>query len=149
MQFFPNSKTLLAIGPFSIRWYAALILLGVFVTYLLSRRNTRKMKYPDVYLFDLFFDLVWVGILGARLWFCTFYDFGYYISHPLKILAVYEGGLAIHGGIIFGLIYTVYYCKKHNISFLRMADAFLPNVMIGQAEPTKVLTVLKGIVWVC
>lgn len=133
MQFFPDGKTVLTIGPFSIRWYAVLILTGAFVAYLLSRRNTRKMKYPDAYLFDLFFDLAWVGIIGARLWFCAFYDLGYYLSNPAKIFAIYEGGLAIHGGIIFGSIYALYYCKKHNISFLRVVDAVVPNVMVAQA----------------
>jgi len=133
MSFFPDSKTFLQIGNISIRYYAICIMVGALLAYYLSLRDTRKYKYPDSIMGDYFVYLMWIGILGARIWYCLFYDINYYLSNPLKILAIYEGGLAIHGGIIAGLIFTYFYTKRKNISFLRFTDCVLPNVLIAQA----------------
>ena len=110
MSFFPTDKTFLKIGPFSIQWYAVLILSGAYLAYRLSQRNARRSHYPSDILGDYFVYVLWCGIIGARLWYCVFYDFNYYFSNPLNILKVYEGGLAIHGGLIAGVLFTLWYC---------------------------------------
>ena len=133
MTFFPNSKTFLSIGNLHIQWYAVLIILGALLAFFLSRRNTRRYKYPDDLIEDFFIDVLWIGIIGARIWYVLFSDIGYYLSNPLKIIAIWEGGLAIHGGVIAGLLYGLYYCKRHGLSFYRLADAVLPNVLLAQA----------------
>ncbi len=133
MQIFPSRTEFIKIGPISITYYAILIVLGASVVYFLSRRNTRKIKYPDFYLDDLFMDVLIVGVVGARLWYCIFYDFNYFFSNPLRILEIYKGGLAIHGGIIFGVSYAYYYAKRKGVSFLKIIDQILPNVLIAQA----------------
>lgn len=133
MNFFPNSKTFLSIGNLHIQWYAVLIISGALFAYLLSRRNTRKMKYPDEIISDFFIDALWIGIIGARLWYVLFSDLKAYLADPISIIKIWEGGLAIHGGVIAGILYGFYFCKKRGISFYRMADAILPNVLLAQA----------------
>ena len=77
--------------------------------------------------------MIWAGLIGARLWFCLFYDFKYYISNPVAILRIWDGGLAIHGTLVFGALSMFFYCKKRNVSFIKFLDAILPCVFIGQA----------------
>lgn len=135
MSFFPSRKVFLQIGNFDIRWYAVLILTGALIAYLFMKKDMAKTKYMNKndFLDDLFILALWTGIVGARIWFCLFFDAKYYFSNPIEILKIYDGGLAIHGGIIFGAIAAYIFCKKRNTSFLKTADCVLPNVLIAQA----------------
>lgn len=133
MEFFPSATEIIRIGPLTITYYAFFIVLGAGICFYLSRINTDKMKYPRNYLNDLFMDSLLIGIAGARIWYCIFDDFGYYFSNPINILKIYEGGLAIHGGVIFGLVYSYFFCKKRAISWFKLADAVVPNILIAQA----------------
>lgn len=134
MQFFPTRQIFLSIGDnLHVTWYAVLIISGAFLAYFLSRYFFKKNKYPLEYLDDLFLIVLWTGIIGARLWFCAFYDLSYYLSNPLEIIAVWDGGLAIQGGFIFAIIAAFIYTKRHNLSFLRIADMIAPNVLLAQA----------------
>ena len=137
MQFFPDSETFISfnIGSISldVRWYAVLILTGAFLAYLVMRKNVKEARYIDLDFFDsLFVYTLWVGILGARLWFCVFYNFSYYFSHPIEIIRIWDGGLAIQGGLFFGALFAYYLIKKNHYSFLKFADIILPEVLIGQ-----------------
>ena len=137
IKFFPNSQTALFINVGNglyIRWYAVLILLGAFGAYLVSKKEFKRAKYIDTDFFDsLFVYALWFGVIGARIWFCLFYNFSYYISNPLEIIKVWDGGLAIQGGIAGGTIFVYLYCKKYHYPFLKIVDIILPNVLIGQA----------------
>ena len=74
IEFFPSRKILLALfgGKLTVTWYAALIMTGAFAAYYISKRNMRKMKYLDEYADDMIIDVLWTGILGARLWYVLF-----------------------------------------------------------------------------
>ena len=133
MEFLPSRQIFLQIGNLHITWYALCIITGALIAYALSSHNLKKLKYPAFYLDDLFFGILLSGIIGARLWFCAFYDLGYYLSDPLELIAVWDGGLAIQGGFIFAIAYSLYYCHKQNIDFLRVADQIVPNVLLAQA----------------
>lgn len=133
IEFFPSRKIFLALGNLTITWYALLIMTGALIAYSLSKRNMRKNGYPEEYAEDLFIGVLWFGFLGARLWFCAFYDFNFFITHPWKIIAIWDGGLAIHGGFIAAMLYGLYFCKKRGLNPLRLADAVVPNVLIAQA----------------
>ena len=137
MQFFPDPQTFLAFKlgslSFSIRWYAVLIMTGALLAYYVSRKDVRKARYIDGEFFDSFFVYtLWAGIIGARIWFCVFYNFSYYLSDPIEIIRVWDGGLAIQGGIVFGAVFACWYAKKNRYSFLKLLDIALPNVLIGQ-----------------
>ncbi|MDY6062320.1 MAG: prolipoprotein diacylglyceryl transferase [Erysipelotrichaceae bacterium] len=133
MKLFPNDKVWLEIGPLNITYYATLIIIGAVLAYLLTRKNFKDNHKNVDDLSDLFFDVLWIGVIGARLWYCAFYDFVGYFTNPLKLIAVWEGGLAIHGGVIFGIIYAYYYCKRRGWNFLKTADMVVPNILIAQA----------------
>ncbi len=133
MAFFPSRKIFFEIGSLHITWYAVLIITGALIAYFLSSRNLKKLKYPPFYIDDIFVNVLWTGIVGARLWFCVFYDLGYYLASPLEIIAVWDGGLAIQGGFIAAVVYSYFYCKRKGLDFLRIADQIVPNVLLAQA----------------
>ena len=137
VNFFPNRQTLLSLdfgSNLDIRWYAVLILLGAFFTFLVSRYEFKRAKYTDLEFFEsLFIYTLWAGIIGARLWFCAFYNFNYYLNNPAAIIRIWDGGLAIQGGLVVGAIFAFAYSKKHKYPFLKILDIILPNVLIGQA----------------
>lgn len=132
MHLFPTSKILISFGPFTITWYAALILAGTICTYFLCQRTMKRWGYTPDILEDYLFPLLIAGILGARIYYVLF-EWHYYSQYPNEIFSIWNGGLAIHGGLITGLIFSYFYFKKKQISFLRMFDLILPNVLIAQA----------------
>ena len=136
MEFFPSRKIFLKIGSIEITWYAILIISGMIIAYYLSRyyyKKRRNAKATDDFLDDILCIIIIAGILGARLWFCLFYNLDYYLSNPSQILAIWDGGLAIHGGLIIGGLSCLVYCKHKGFSFLRTADVVFPTVLIAQA----------------
>ena len=62
-----------------------------------------------------------------------FFNLSYYLNHPLEILQIWNGGLAIHGGIIAGLLFIIYYCKKHKVNLMKMLDIIVVGLIIAQA----------------
>ena len=135
MEFFPSRTTFLKIGSLSIQWYAVLILTGAFVAYYFSKKNLKEYKNIDVNGFfdDVFIYMLWGGIIGARLWFCVFNNFDYYISNPLQIIRIWDGGVAFHGAFAGGALTAYFYCRKKNVSFIKFLDCVLPTVLFAQA----------------
>lgn len=132
MKFFENFHTFVSIGPISIQWYAIVILFGASIAYLLGQYRFKQLGYDKEILSDYFFSLLFIGIIGARIWYVIF-TFENYIANPMEIFAVWHGGLAIQGGVFAGLIYSYYFFKKRNIPFLVAGDAIMPGVLIAQA----------------
>lgn len=123
---------LMVLGPFEIRWYG-LFFAGAFLFGLLhtSRRAPRAGLVLNV---DALLLYLMVGTLtGARLAHCLFYDPGYYLSHPLKILMVWQGGLASHGGLIGFLLALWLFTRKWRVSFLPLLDLLSPSAALGGA----------------
>lgn len=122
----------LQIGPLSIRWYgllfAAAILLG---TSLARREAIRRGEDPDE-LLNVIVVGVMLGVIGARLYYVLFH-WGYYGSRLLKILAVWEGGLAIHGGLLVGAVVTIIYAIRKKLPVLTYMDIMAPSLPLGQA----------------
>ncbi len=134
IEFFPSFSTFVTIFGVSIQWYAIMIITGAFIAYAISEHNFKKSPfYQKELLSDFFFKVMLIGIAGARLWFVIFYDLGFYLSQPLQILMIRNGGLAIQGGVIAGVIFAYFYFKKHKLPFLQMADMIVPNVLVAQA----------------
>jgi phosphatidylglycerol:prolipoprotein diacylglycerol transferase len=120
------------IGGFSIRWYSFLILIGIIIAFVFAVLEEKRKKFPKDFVYDIGFWLILFGILGARLYYVLF-NLDYYLSNPLEIIAVWNGGLAIHGGIIAGVITAFIYCKKKDINLLETCDLIVPSVIIAQA----------------
>jgi len=119
-------------GPLAIRWYGILIATGVLLgTTLAHREAIRRGVDPDKVLNAIVLAVL-VALLGARLYYVLF-NWEYYVANPRKILAVWEGGLAIHGGLIAGALATILYCRRAGLSLPVTLDIMVPGVAIGQA----------------
>ena len=117
---------------FNVYYYSLCILLGVIVAYILITREGKKQGLTKEFTSDLIFYTLIIGILGARVYYCVF-NLDYYLANPSEILKIYNGGLAIHGGVIAGLIFVYFYTKKKNVSFIRILDIVAPAVIIAQS----------------
>ena len=126
-------NTFIEIGPLSIQWYAVCILTGAAIAYFLGQYHFKKLGYSKEILSDYVFGLLFVGIIGARIWYVIFMWNELYANNPMEIIMINHGGLAIQGGVITGLIYSYFFFKKRNISFLVAGDAIMPGVLIAQA----------------
>ncbi|MBI4144779.1 prolipoprotein diacylglyceryl transferase [Candidatus Woesearchaeota archaeon] len=122
---------LLNIGFLQIRWYGLLYALGVLFAYWYCRREIKAGRFKtSLDQFETYF--VWAVIsmvIGARLFEVFFYQPAYYLANPLKIVAVWEGGLSFHGGVIGIALWTWYWCKRRTFPFLHLAD----NLIVGGA----------------
>ena len=121
-----------SIGNISIRWYSILILIGIVIAILLAEKEAKKFKFDKDFIFDIAFWVIIFGIIGARLYYVIF-NFSLYKHDLLGIFKVWNGGLAIHGGIIAGLITLLIYCKNKNIKPFRVTDIAVPSLIIAQA----------------
>lgn len=119
-------------GPLTIRWYgfliASAVLIGVSLSqYLASRRRVN----PDL-ISDLAIWLVIAAIPSARLYYVLF-QWQEYAQHPDQIIAIWKGGIAIHGAVIGGLIASLIFAKLRRIPFWQLADLVAPSLILGQA----------------
>ncbi|MDD6467337.1 MAG: prolipoprotein diacylglyceryl transferase [Erysipelotrichaceae bacterium] len=133
MSFFPNPQTLVEVGPISIQWYAVLILTGAFLAYYLICKEAKRMGYDEDDMDNLFIGALLFGILGARIWYVLFSNLSTYLADPISIIKIWEGGLAIQGGLFSGILFGYFYAKKHKMNFFRFFDLVMPYVLIAQA----------------
>lgn len=121
------------IGPLSVRWYGILISSGVALGILLAYKECIRQKIdPDHVLTIAIFALP-AAFIGARLYYVIFRWSEYYQFHPDEILAVWHGGLAIHGGVIGGVLAGWLVVRKYGLNFWKMADIMAPSIILGQA----------------
>ena len=126
------NRTILSIGNFHIYWYSVLIATGIIIgLYLLLKEASKQNISKDTIIDIAFYTIIW-GIIGARIYYVIF-NIKPYLSNPLSILYVWEGGLAIYGGIIGGLITLAYQTKKKNISLGKLTDMIVPSLILAQA----------------
>lgn len=95
-----------------IHWYSILILIGIVIGLILLEKEAKKFKYPKELIFNICFWAIIFGIIGARIYYVIF-NFSYYQNNLLEIFAIWNGGLAIHGGIIAGVITVIFFAKKY------------------------------------
>lgn len=119
-------------GPLQVRWYgiilAAAFLAGTLLAY---RRSARAGMDPD-HIINLITLIIPAAIIGARLYYVVF-SWADYSYDPLSALAIWHGGLAIHGGVIGGVLAGLWYTKRHNLSPWNTADIVAPSLILGQA----------------
>lgn len=121
------------IGTLEVRWYGLMYILGFAAAYFMARADARRKNLPldKEGIADLIFALAVGLIVGARLGYALFYNFSIYFANPLKILAVWEGGMSFHGGLIGTVIAAFYFARKKNIGFLQVSDLITPAAPIG------------------
>lgn len=123
---------LFEIGPITIYWYSVMIFLAFLVGGTLALREAKKWKINEDFMINLFFYLIPIAIIGARLYYVLF-NLDYYTLNKLAIFKIWEGGLAIHGGIIAGLIFVLIYAKKYKVNWIRLLDILVVSLAIGQS----------------
>ena len=116
----------------AIKWYTLLVMIGVFMAILYFVNEGMKHGFPKDFLFNMCFWTVIVGILGARIYYVVF-NFQSYASDPISILKIWEGGLAIHGGLLFGFLTLFFLCRKYRIDLFKITDYAGPGVLFAQA----------------
>ena len=126
------SKVFISIGTIQIYYYSIFILLGMLSALFILYINAKRGNIDIDKLLDIVFYTVIFSLLGARLHYVLF-NLDYYIKNPLEITQTYKGGLAIHGGIIFGIITIYVLAKKKNIKFTKILDISAPALLLGQA----------------
>jgi phosphatidylglycerol:prolipoprotein diacylglycerol transferase len=115
-----------------IRWYGILIASGMLLGVLIARYSCKAKDIDyDTFLNTILISLP-LGILGARLYYVLF-EFSYYKNNLLDVFNIRQGGLAIHGGIIFGLLSALIYSRHKKINFFKIADAAAPSVILAQS----------------
>lgn len=120
------------VGAFSIHWYGLLLAVAAAVGYLIFRRLGRGYGLNGTDLELLFFWTVIAGLVGARLYHVS-NEWGAYASNPVDIVKIWNGGLAIHGAIIAGLLVLILFARRKNLSFWLLGDIAAPAFALGQA----------------
>lgn len=129
---FNISKVAFNIFGIGIYWYAILIVISVILALIIfkKRDGLYGIKFND--LLDLSLYLIPIAIISARLYYIIF-NFEYYLQNPKDILNIRNGGLAIYGAIIGGIITCFIFCKKRKINILDLLDYIVPCLVLGQA----------------
>ncbi|MDY6916090.1 MAG: prolipoprotein diacylglyceryl transferase [Candidatus Cloacimonadota bacterium] len=136
MLTFPEiSPTIFKIGSLEVRWYGFFYILAFFIGFFFYKKllQKRNIKISDKDYDNLLFSLMLGVIIGGRLGYVIFYNLSYYLQNPLRIFAVWEGGMSFHGGALGVIIAGLLFCKKHNFNFMQLADPMMPLVSIGLA----------------
>ena len=95
------NRVAIDLGFIQIYWYSITMFLGVALGSILTYFEIKRLKLDKEYFFNMLFYVIIFGFLGARLYYVLF-NLDYYLANPYEILAVWNGGLAIHGGILAG-----------------------------------------------
>jgi len=131
INFTPNPIAL-KIGFIEIRYYGLFIAIGVLLALFLAHKETIKKRLNTDIIFDLILYGTISGILGGRL-LHVISNLHYYLESPSKIIAIWNGGLSLHGGIALGLLTIVLYLKKKKINIWKYLDILAPSVVLAQA----------------
>lgn len=124
----------ISIGPVSIHWYGLMYLLGFGLFVLLGRYRIKQHPqgpFTNEILDDaLFYGMLGV-VLGGRLGHVLFYQFGYYLEHPLEVFAIWQGGMSFHGGFLGVFVAMMLLARKHHLPWLTITDFVAPLTPLG------------------
>jgi phosphatidylglycerol:prolipoprotein diacylglycerol transferase len=129
---FHPSSVLISFDSINIYYYGFFIVLGIILALLITFKLASLYNIPKDTIIDLCFWLIIGGLIGARLYH-VFLEFPYYLNQPLNIFKIWNGGLAIHGGLIAGAIILWLHAKKIKRSFWLLASIIAPGLALAQA----------------
>ena len=120
------------LGPFALRWYGLLIALAVLAGLTLATRLGNARGIEPALIADLLPLLVLGAVIGARIYYVAL-EWRQYAANPIEALAIWRGGIAIHGALIGGVLTTMLYCRWRRQPFWPLLDVLVPAVALGQA----------------
>ncbi|MBQ9557007.1 MAG: prolipoprotein diacylglyceryl transferase [Clostridia bacterium] len=126
------SPTAFKIGSIEIKWYALCIMLGFALAIVYALVQGKKRGFKSDTFIDIAIIAMVFGLIGARLYYVLF-RLDQYLADPVSILYIWNGGLAIYGGVIFAVLASFVYCRVKKQPFLKLADIAAPAILIGQA----------------
>jgi phosphatidylglycerol:prolipoprotein diacylglycerol transferase len=121
------------LGPLQVHWYGLMYVFGLLALWFLVARRARRPDsgwQPQEVGDFVFYGALGV-ILGGRIGYMLFYNLPHYLSHPLDVFKVWEGGMSFHGGLLGVLLAMYYFARKTGRTFFAVADYFAPWVPIG------------------
>ncbi len=123
----------LQLGPIKIHWYGIMYLVGFASAWWLARWRARRADsgWQEVEVGDLIFYAALGVVLGGRVGYILFYDFGSFLTNPLMIFKVWEGGMSFHGGLLGVIVAMALYARRTARGFFQVADFVAPLVPIG------------------
>jgi phosphatidylglycerol:prolipoprotein diacylglycerol transferase len=124
---------LIKIGPVELRSYGVMIALAFVVGTWLGVREARRKGFNPELIYDLLFIVMLSSLAGARLYYVLVSEPLEYLRHPLEILAIWNGGMSLHGGLLGGLLAGLWFTRSRHLPFWRFADTVTPSIMLGQA----------------
>lgn len=121
------------LGPFQVRWYGLMYVLGFIASYLLVRYQIRQQqnKALETHFENLNLTLIIGVIVGGRLGYVLFYNFSYYLNHPLEIFATWNGGMSFHGACLSLILLGYFFCRRQKLDFWQTADIYIVTIPIG------------------
>ena len=131
---YPNiSPVFFEVGPLQFRWYGLMYLIGLTAAYFLIRRKVSQKGLPISK--DQIYDMiVWAALgvfIGGRIGYTLLYNFSYYIQHPVKFFAVWEGGMSFHGGLLGTIVSLIWFSRRQGIPIYTIADLAAAVTPIG------------------
>jgi len=120
-------------GNFTIRWYGVMIAIACFVAVWVAGKEGERKGIDKEKIGEFSLYAIIGAIIGARLYYEVFSNRALLWDNPFSIFFIWQGGLAIHGGILGGLLVSILYTRKKKISFWKFADTVVPSLILGQA----------------
>jgi len=123
-------------GPLAVRWYGLMYLIAFILFVVLGRVHAKRrpeLNWSKQDIDDLLLYGVLGVVIGGRLGYVLFYKFSYYMAHPLEIAAVWQGGMAFHGGFLGVLVAMILFSRKTQRRWLDVMDFVAPLVPLGLA----------------
>jgi len=132
-QFFPEQNIIATIGPLTLYFYGAMYALGaiggIYITEFFAKK--RGIKISGDQITNIMFWLMLGGVIGGRIFEILVYNLDFYLENPADILAVWKGGMSIHGGLIGGAIGFIASCKIQKLQVGEISGIFMPALALG------------------
>lgn len=123
---------LIQLGSIQIRWYAVIMLVAIILGITLIQKEAKRFNISTDFIFNMSFWTIIFGYIGARIYYVIF-NWEYYSAHVSEIVKIWEGGLAIHGGIIAGLLTIYIYTHKYKARTIRILDMIVVPLLLCQS----------------
>jgi len=126
-------RTFFEIGPLAVEFYGFFIMLGIIAALILGLQEGKQIGIKSNDIIDGLIIILPLAIIGTRLWFVLFQEPAHYFTNPAQIIRIWDGGLAIHGGILTAIIATYFFTKRRKMDVWKTLDLVAPGFLIAQA----------------
>lgn len=126
------NPVLITIGNFELRYYSVIMLIAIFTGIYVAKKESNRLNIKFDFVFNMAFWAIIIGYLSARIYYVIF-NLDYYSVNPTEIFQIWKGGLAIHGGIIGGLLTCLFYCYRYNARLIRYTDIYVVSLILAQS----------------